>query len=416
MIPELSILKHYCTYQEWVKHRDSLAVTDFPRELQGIVRCLYNYHVQNEAAVDISVRDLANIFFATLPKDREFYQGVFDQLDKADSSASTVQTLIDSINRGNLLRELSTLTYETAEGKGKIEDVLKKIEELQTLSKAVDSGESLDGIQFVSDDIEDIITRRLATPGLRWRLNTLNKMFGSLRRSNFGFIFARPETGKTTFLASEVTFMAEQLDPETQGPILWLNNEQDGEEVMTTIYRAALGIDNTTLYRDLKGWKKRFHDVTKGRIKLYDSGSIHKKTVEKLCRTLKPSLIICDQIDKIQGFDSDREDLRLGTIYQWARELAKEYAPFIAVCQADGTGEGQRWLTMAHVANAKTAKQAEADWILGIGKVHDTGFENIRYLHASKNKLTGDEDSDPSMRHGREEVLIQPEIARYKDI
>ena len=71
---------------------------------------------------------------------------------------------------------------------------------------------------------------------------------------------------------------------------------------------------------------------------------------------------------------------------------------------------------MANVANAKTSKQAEADWIVGIGKIHDPGYENVRYLHASKNKLIGDEDSIPDMRHGRKEVIINPAVARYEDI
>jgi hypothetical protein len=48
----------------------------------------------------------------------------------------------------------------------------------------------------------------------------------------------------------------------------------------------------------------------------------------------------------------------------------------LRICQADGTGEGQKWLTMSNVANAKTSKQAEADWILGIGKVNDPGYDN----------------------------------------
>jgi hypothetical protein len=68
------------------------------------------------------------------------------------------------------------------------------------------------------------------------------------------------------------------------------------------------------------------------------------------------------------------------------------------------------------VANAKTAKQAEADWILGIGKSHDVGWETIRFLHLSKNKLMGDKDTDPTMRHGKVEVVIKPEIGRYVDL
>ncbi len=71
---------------------------------------------------------------------------------------------------------------------------------------------------------------------------------------------------------------------------------------------------------------------------------------------------------------------------------------------------------MSHVANAKTAKQAEADWILGIGKVNDVGYDQLRFLHLSKNKLMGDADTIADQRHGRRECLIDAGIARYKDI
>ena len=126
--------------------------------------------------------------------------------------------------------------------------------------------------------------------------------------------------------------------------------------------------------------------------------------------------MIFDQLDKIKGFVGDREDLRLGTIYVWAREIAKTYCPVIAVCQADASGEGKKYLNMDNVANAKTAKQAEADWILGIGKSHGEGEEFMRYIHLSKNKLDGDSDTEPELRHGRETVRINPYIARYQDM
>lgn len=218
-------------------------------------------------------------------------------------------------------------------------------------------------------------------------------------------------TGKTTFLASEVTNFACQTDR----PILWINNEEQGSKVKVRCYQACLGITLPELYSDRQKWYNRYMDLTNGNIKIFDSASINKRQVERLVKELEPALIIFDQIDKIKGFDADRNDLRLGSIYIWARELAKSYCPVIGVCQSDVSGEGKKWLTMDNVAESKTSKQAEADWILGIGKTHDIGMENVRYLHLSKNKLTGDEDSIPELRHGKMEVLIKPEIARYVD-
>jgi hypothetical protein len=138
--------------------------------------------------------------------------------------------------------------------------------------------------------------------------------------------------------------------------------------------------------------------------------------VESICEKEHPALIVFDQIDKVVGFKADRDDLVLGAVYQWARELAKAYCPVIGVCQADGTAEGVKWLTMAHVANAKTSKQAEADFILGIGRSNDAGYEMVRHFAISKNKLVGDEDTLPDRRHDKWDVLIAPMIARYKDI
>lgn len=383
---------------------------DFPKELSGVYRALCTYFGVHKN--DLSIADLAALFFSTRPKDREYYEAVFENLDKIEVQETAVAELISSVQQGKILRDLSLRAYDVAEGRGNLTSVLDMLGALQTTSVNVDEDFEED---FVTDDLQAIADRTVNAPGLRWRLNTLNLMLGSLRKGNFGFIFARPETGKTTFLASEVTFMAQNLPPDA-GPILWFNNEQVGEEVMSTIYRAALGVDSLTLFRDIQGNQKRYKELIGGRIKVKDEASISKQYVEKMAARYKPSLIIFDQIDKITGFQNDREDLRLGAIYIWARELAKKYCPVIGVCQADGTGENVRWLTMQHVANAKTSKQAEADWILGIGKIHDIGHDNIRFLHLSKNKLQGDPDTLPDMRHGRKQVLIDPNIARYGDM
>lgn len=328
-------------------------------------------------------------------------------LEKLDVSEAILTDLLQAIKEKSTAHNVALLAIDVAEGR-------KSYQELIDLIGKPTEVATIDDDEFVTDDLELLYENRVRKHGLRWRLNTLNRMLGSLRKGNFGFVFARPETGKTTFLTSEVSFFAEQLS-EDDGPILWFNNEEDGEKVQLRIYHGALGISSQDLYRDVIGNRALYRERTKQKIKLIDRASITRSQVERMCSALQPSLIIFDQIDKIKGFDGDREDLRLGAIYQWAREIAKTYCPVIGVTQADGSGEGKKWLTMENVANAKTAKQAEADWILGIGATHQEGFDYVRHLHLSKNKLDGDEDTDPSLRHGKQDVLIQPEIARYQD-
>ena len=71
---------------------------------------------------------------------------------------------------------------------------------------------------------------------------------------------------------------------------------------------------------------------------------------------------------------------------------------------------------MTDVDSSHTAKQGEADWMLGIGKVDKDGLEEVRYFSVCKNKL----DGDPSItieerRHGKWEAIIRPEIGQYQD-
>ena len=210
--------------------------------------------------------------------------------------------------------------------------------------------------------------------------------------------------------------MVEQLK-EDQGPCLWFNNEEQGKKVKLRTYQASLGATLQDLLKDPASADKTYQHKTRGKLKIYDKAIMHKGTIEALCRKYKPSLLVFDQLDKVQGFTSDREDLRLGAIYQWARELAKTYnCPVIGVCQASGDAEDTQWLNMGHISNSKTSKQAECDWIVGIGKLEDPSYTKVRYFSVMKNKLMGDHDTEPVLRHGKLEVLIDPAIARYQDV
>ena len=413
MKAELSILKAFLSYDTWNTYSPKLSASDFPDDLKLLYRTLDAFHKTNDEQTNLSLQDLLTLFMASRPANKEFYEALFETLEKNDVQENITVDYISSLRKARLLRELSIAAYEVAEGKveeEKLDSLVAEWNEGATGLSNVDSDE------FVTTNLEEILNETTSQPGFTWRLNALNRAIGSLRKGDFGFVFARPETGKTTFLASEVSCMLQQVG-EGQGPIIWFNNEEQGNKVVLRVIQAFFGVTLEQLLSNVAGYSKAFEEQTGGKFKLYDSASIDRATVDRICKKEQPSLILFDQLDKIKGFTDDREDLRLGAIYRWARELAKQYGPVIGVSQADGTGENVRWLTMQHVANAKTSKQAEADWIAGIGKIHDTGYESMRFINISKNKLMGDSGvTDPALRHGHLEVLIKPEIARYADL
>ena len=314
--------------------------------------------------------------------------------------------LLEEHRRRSLAGQVALMALDVEAGKKSTAELLELFNNFEHQEVEADE------ITPVDMDLDNLYDTQIATPGLRWRINWLNKSLGSLRKGDFGFIFARPETGKTTFLASEITHMVSQTD----GDILWFNNEEQGTKVGIRVYQATLGLTTQALFANKQANKERYKAITNNRIKILDfEDSSSKNRIESVLKQYNPALIIFDQIDKVRGFKGDRNDLELKQIYQWAREISKTYAPVIAVSQASGEAEGKLFLTMDMVDGSKTAKQGEADWILGIGKEQDNTSRS-RYFNITKNKLIGDKDTSPDLRHGSTQVLIKPEIARYEDI
>jgi KaiC/GvpD/RAD55 family RecA-like ATPase len=403
---ELSIVKAFLDKKTYQQYRSFVGEKEVSQELKPIFSALDDWYTTNTG--EPTLEDVENVTFARGIKDKEkeYIKSVFQTIGALKGGESATR-LLEGFKTNRVLSDLALAAFEASEGRKQLPEVLELVEKLKS--------PQIQQFEYVTDDLKEILRQTIHAPGLRWRLQSLNRSLGSLRKGNFGFVFARPETGKTTFLSSEVTHMASQLSPES-GPIAWWNNEEKGEVVKQRHYQAALGCRIEHLEKAPDRAMEKYRELTKGKLLLLDRAGFHKREVEAFCEAEKPSLLIFDQIDKIKGFKADREDLALGAIYQWAREIAKTYCPVIGVCQSDVSGENQRWLYMDNVANAKTAKQAEADFIVGIGKIHDVGFENIRFINVSKNKLSGDPDTDRSNRHPQIQVEIKPEIARYEDL
>lgn len=359
-----------------------------------------------------TVLDLKLCVLESYPRfDEGLLDAMLEQVKGDTVDAGIIDSYIRSMSDRAIALDVARLAISVSEGReelGLLKDRLVGIEASEASNDSVDS-------YRVSGTLDELLEAQVQGNGLRWRLQSMNKALGSIRKGDFGFLFARPESGKTTFLASECSNFATQLKEE-HGPIVWFNNEEVGSKVLLRCYSAVLGKTITELKQsDRRQLHDLFLEASHGKIFVMDTKPMTKEFVERTCRQYNPSLLIFDQIDKIKGFTADRNDLELKEVYGWAREMASRYGPVIAVCQAGASGENKQWLTMNDVDSSKTAKQGEADWILGIGQVFDYGKEQVRYFHLSKNKLFGDDDTDPSMRHGRWSTYIEPDIAIYKD-
>jgi KaiC/GvpD/RAD55 family RecA-like ATPase len=416
-VVEEQIIKLFCTDKEYYSKYYKYVNLNYIKsnytshyKLFNSIDSYYNAYPDKESISTTELEIQYNSNYLLQESERKELTLLVTRIFEAEiTNKDAVINLLNEHRRRGLAGDLAKLALDVEDGSADPQSLIEKFKDFE-VDEVTDKK-----FDFQNMSLKHIYDEQDNYPGLRWRLNWLNKSLGSLRKGNFGFLFARPETGKTTFLASEITHMIKQTD----GDIIWFNNEESNRVVADRINQAFAGVER----RILKGqqqaaYEKQYEDIVGDRIKLVGNEiteSTDPKKIEEILKATNPALIIFDQIDKIKGFKADRNDLELKAIYQWAREIAKKYAPVIAVSQASGEADGKLWLTMNMVDGSKTSKQGEADWMLGIGKEQDN-TSRLRYFNILKNKLPGDDDTLPDLRHGSTQVLIKPEIARYEDI
>jgi replicative DNA helicase len=343
-------------------------------------------------------------------KDPSSYEVAFDNLkDALDKPSPIVKDLLGKLIETDYATQIYDVCLKIGTGMG---GDLESIEPLLNAYKK-EVGASVDKDDVFVKPSLDYLSSTVASGGLNWRLKELNVALGPIRKGDFIIIAARPETGKTTFTASEASYMMEQLQPDEH--VVWINNEEASNKVMMRVIQAYSQVTSSELLGNPKRYEEDFLDGGGQRFLILDDDSGIKSVnkIAMLFKEYKPGLIIFDQLDKVHGFKQDREDLRIGQLYEWARDLAKEYCPVIAISQVDGTGEGEKWIQMNQLRGSKTDKIGEADAIVTIGKSNEPGMDLQRFIHVPKNKLFGGKETLEAHRHGCFEVDIEPAKARY---
>lgn len=336
---------------------------------------------------------------------RTLLENVKNAVVEKDAIVAYLETHLSQVWAG----EVALTALDVAEGRKQV-DLLDSI-----IAKRESSIVMLaDEPEFVTTDIEQLMEEEDTAGGLSWRLKCLNQSLGPLRKGNFGHIFARVETGKTAMWVSETTHMVQQVDK----PILIFFNEEGGKDIVWRMYSAITGMTYMELSNNVKQAKAIWEQKVGDRIKFIDSpANISRKPMERLIETVDPSLIVIDNLDKVLGFDGDRNDLRLHEIYKWARSVAKEQCPVLSVGQASDSASNRKVLSESDMADSKTSKPSELDFMIGIGRIDQEGYDNVRFLSLPKNKLRGDKNVVESMRHMRGvEVLLRPSLSIYEDM
>ncbi len=399
----------------------SLPLECFDEKARVILQDFKKYFEQFPEHTCIQQEPFDTLFFGflhpTLKGDQKtFYRKLLQQ----------VYVEVDDDTRAGIVERILELEFATRSANvlqkfqgGDDIDVARMLEELLETHKL--QIERKVTIPWIQDSICDLLAEDENPTGLRWRLECLRNSMRPLKAGDFGIIAARPDKGKTSFLTSELTYMAPQLK-RMYGeirPILWFNNEGPGRRIVTRLYQSALNASIQDLIQK-KNAGSIVDDYTKAvgsvdAIRILDIHDMWNYEIVDILHEMNPGLIVFDMIDNIKfgGMNAGaRTDQVLEGMYQWARVLGVRFeCPVLATSQISNDGDGECHPTLGMLKDSKTGKQGACDFQLMIGSSNDPMMEHSRWMNLPKSKLQVEGfPKDP-----RQEVIFDSLRGRFRD-
>lgn len=212
----LIILKALLNNNNYINYNKYINIRKDNKELSFLYDVLKE--LQEKHHKDITVDEYIAVASSKAPASlQDNITVLLEQLPHIDISDAVITDAFEAERQKHIAYEIALLGIDVNEGRKGFNSLVDAFSELQATPTPTNE------LKFVTKSLKELYEHNVKQTGLRWRLRTLNEMLGSLRPGDFGFIFARPESGKTTFLASEVTYFAEQAHEKQLGPIIWFN-------------------------------------------------------------------------------------------------------------------------------------------------------------------------------------------------
>lgn len=387
---QTSLLKSLLTSDFYTQNKGMVKTSIFDDTYSKLYKTIEDAHCsynQDLSAADISAIWAVNNATATRAE-HEIFQDALTEVDAATPvSLPVAKDVIEKLWMQETFREIAQLSLNASEGSTEIiSKIYERIEQVkQGLVQDDDLGDP------VTDDIHELLAS--ASDASRWPFNieTLSRNVLGIGPSEFAVVFARPETGKSSF---GVSLAAAPGGWCQQGArVLMMGNEETMKRTRLRAIQAWNGWSPKEVASRPDEAAARFSAI-KDRFIMKDIQEWDFTKVDRYITRFKPDIVIIDQLDKVNidgTYNSSHEKLR--EVYRRAREMAKRHeCALVAVSQASADADGRTRLDFSMMENSKTGKAAEADLIIGIGKhgqTDDGEPDTMRFLNISKNKLSG---------------------------
>lgn len=412
MLNEIAVLKFFFNREKFLMYGKYFKDLSLEPEIEKIYNTIEEYFDKDSEVEDINLEEFIvffNLINPSLSK-RKTYTNIFKNIDKLNIKDTILNNiLINIIEKYYSAAIIETLSAVLEDEEFDIleSEVPEIMDSYFSVTEKLKSGGNLS--EFISDELDTLLEQEVFADGLRWRLSCLNSTVGELRGGSLGHVFARVDTGKTSFLVSEAANFARQLKEDEI--IAWFGNEEKGSRVQLRLYSSVLGTPKDLLTKNISESREIFRRNNGRLVKIYDDASITVKDMEKILKKYNVRLAIVDQGDKVRFYGDKNlaEHERLKKLYGKFRELAKTYScDIITAGQANAEAEGKKYLKLTNMDNSKTGKPGELDFAIGIGALLGDVANTTRFISVCKNKLHNGSK-------GKFEVHFDPMIARYTD-
>ena len=408
---KLHVLKIILQKKYFNRIKKIISDSFFTNGASDVYNAISRIYEDNPEIEEISISDLQLSLFNTYFANQSFQaqNTIKDLLSRMeaikDMNEGVIEKAIKSMYKMKKADEMSQLCIQLANNPSQ-----HSFQEVQRFLNDIDEEhfESKNNTE-VTKDVDEMLEVVNEQREFKFNIYPLQNATNGIGRGNFMVVFARPESGKTAFWVSLVA---------SEGGFAWQKknvhifcNEEPAIRTQIRLLNACSGYKQSQILNGSKDlaiteWKK-----IRDYIHTYDKVGMTMDDLNDYCKDNDVDILIIDQLDKVNvsgKYNSSHE--KLGEVYLQAREIAKRHnVLLVGLSQASAEAHGRTRLSFNVMANSKTGKAAEADLIVGIGKLdegnEDPNDASVRQITISKNKLTGS--------HKEFEVRLIPVLSQF---
>lgn len=386
MSVEKNLLVLLCKQEFWDATKNILSKDMFPGEAKSVFETLTYAHEKFDG--DIALSELGPLHTDRYPAmpwaAREEITLLIEDLQEMEAPNPDIgAALVEGIWRRHKAKQIGEAALEIYTGQGDdFAPILTLVEQL--------SGEithmSSDTLEEVTDTLGELLDDLGGDPDFPFELSSLAEELPGVSRGDFGIIFARPETGKTTFccmLAADAALRGHS--------VMYYANEEKAAKIKLRIMQAALNVTIPEMHANREEYEQLWETEFKHLVTVLGSVGTDIEEIRSRVELNKPDMVFIDQLDKVRvKGDYAREDQKLKALYVAGREIGKKCDCMVwAVSQAGHDAEGRLYPDYSMLDNSRTGKAGEADVIIGLGVGKEGKDQPLRGLCVSKNKING---------------------------